>query len=114
MGIALWFFRTKLVSTGHKSVKFGEISQIREHFKIFAANDPDSSGIRFRWCLIIDEDALQSLIQYPKPREPSALSGGIEENRAWVTVVDPKYNLDSYLSVQRQETIISRIYAILS
>lgn len=79
-----------------------EISQIRKYFKVFAANNSDPSDIRFRWCLIIDEDILQLFIQYSKPRKPSVLSDGIEENSAWMTVVGSEYNLDSYPSQDKR------------
>jgi hypothetical protein len=91
----------RLLRDGYRSLVFQDkanhegasIDQVREQFKAFVASDPGPIGTRFRWCLIIDEEALQSFICHPQPAEFCALSepDGIEKNGAWVTVVDPEY-----------------------
>ncbi|KAJ5639540.1 uncharacterized protein N7484_007402 [Penicillium longicatenatum] len=91
----------RLVREGYRSLVFEDkarfdgatISQIREHFKASVNNEPAPLGNRFRWCLVIDQEALQSFIRHPEPAgtyiqdEPDAK----EKNGAWVTVVDPDW-----------------------
>lgn len=51
------------------------LDEIRNNFREVRESDNRNQGVRFRWCLVIDESALQSVIRRP----------------GWVTVVDPKY-----------------------
>ncbi|KAG2419893.1 hypothetical protein HFD88_004690 [Aspergillus terreus] len=60
------------------------LDEVRRHFKAIRNSDNGDTGVRFRFCLVIDEGALQSIIQHPEPQKPS-------RNGAWVTVIDPDY-----------------------
>jgi hypothetical protein len=95
----------RLLRDGYRSLVFKDkanlegasIDQVREQFKAFVTSDPGAFGTRFRWCLVIDEEALQSFIRHPQPAEFCELlqPDGIEKNGAWVTVVDPVFELDT-------------------
>jgi hypothetical protein len=61
------------------------LDEIRKHFRVFRKSDTNGNqGVRFRWCLVIDEGALQSMIHHP----------------GWVTVVDPNYRGGSSYNTQ--------------
>lgn len=60
------------------------LDDIRRHFQVIMDSDNGQKGVRFRFCLVIDEGALQSIIQHPEPQKP-------RQRGAWVTVVDPHY-----------------------
>jgi hypothetical protein len=91
----------RIIRDGYRSLVFQDqacldgatIDQVREKFKDFVTNEFFPAGVRFRWCLVIDAEAIQSVIRCPQPVEFSDLSetGTIEGNGAWVTVVDPEY-----------------------
>lgn len=89
-------YRT-LVFQDKTTLDGASIDQIRQQFKDFVTNEFFPVGVRFRWCLVIDAEAIQSFLRYPQPVEASDLSkpGAIEENGAWVTVVDPEYEPSS-------------------
>ncbi|GAM33331.1 hypothetical protein TCE0_004r00154 [Talaromyces pinophilus] len=59
------------------------LDKIRDHFREVQESDNGNDGVRFRWCLVIDDGALQSILRHPEPE--SGQEGG------WVTVVDPSY-----------------------
>ncbi|KAJ5499307.1 hypothetical protein N7453_008358 [Penicillium expansum] len=87
MGIAVSCSRIKTRFDG------ATIAQVREDFRAFVDNDVGALGNRFRWCLVFNEEALQSFIRYP---EPLALpdqerADPTEKSGAWVIVVEPKY-----------------------
>ncbi|KAK4870961.1 hypothetical protein LT330_000198 [Penicillium expansum] len=91
----------RLLRDGYRSLVFEDktrfdgatIAQVREDFRAFVDNDVGALGNRFRWCLVFNEEALQSFIRYP---EPLALpdqerADPTEKSGAWVIVVEPKY-----------------------
>lgn len=96
----------RLLRDGHRSLEFKEkaslngasVEQVREQFKAFVTDEFFAAGARFRWCLLIDSEALQSFVRYSQPVKASDLSepGAFEANGAWVTVVDPEYESGSY------------------
>lgn len=59
------------------------LDKIRDHFREVQESDNGNYGVRFRWCLVIDDGALQSFLRHSEPK--SGQEGG------WVTVVDPDY-----------------------
>ncbi|KUL85209.1 hypothetical protein ZTR_08924 [Talaromyces verruculosus] len=63
------------------------LDKIRDHFREVQESDNGNAGVRFRWCLVIDDGALQSILRHPEPK--SGQKGG------WVTVVDPNYQRGS-------------------
>ncbi|EED17199.1 conserved hypothetical protein [Talaromyces stipitatus ATCC 10500] len=78
---------SRIFQEGYRPLAFDDSAQfngatldkIRNHFKEVRESDNGHQGVRFRWCLVIDEAALQSIIRHP----------------GWVTVVDPNYQEDS-------------------
>uniref|UniRef100_A0A093VRD0 Uncharacterized protein n=1 Tax=Talaromyces marneffei PM1 TaxID=1077442 RepID=A0A093VRD0_TALMA len=61
------------------------LDEIRKHFRAFRESDTNGNqDVRFRWCLVIDEGALQSFIRHPR----------------WVTVVDPNHRGGSSYNTQ--------------
>ncbi|EED14883.1 hypothetical protein TSTA_043540 [Talaromyces stipitatus ATCC 10500] len=59
------------------------LDEIRRYFRAVRESDNGHQGVRSRWCVVIDEGALQSIIRHPEPQ--SGRKGD------WVTVVDPNY-----------------------
>lgn len=82
-----------LVFQDKASLDGASTDQVRGQFKAFVTNEFFPAGARFRWCLVIDAEAIQSFVRYPQPIEASELSksGAIEGNGAWMIVVDPEY-----------------------
>lgn len=83
---------------GYRSLVFDDEArfdgaQVREDFKAFVDNEVGPFGNQFRWCLGIDEEALQSLIRHQKPLAvPLQVDeDSTEGTEAWVTVVEPEY-----------------------
>ncbi|PCH02353.1 Hypothetical protein PENO1_035320 [Penicillium occitanis (nom. inval.)] len=84
---------SRIFKEGYRPLVFDEpaqfngatLDEIRKHFRAF--RDGDTNGnqeVRFRWCLVIDEGALQSFIRHS----------------SWVTVVDPNYRGGSSYNTQ--------------
>ncbi|CAI7633677.1 unnamed protein product [Penicillium discolor] len=69
------------------------VAQVREDFKAFVDNEIGLFASQFRWCLVIDREALQSFIRHQNPfAVPLQVEEDlIEESEAWVTVVEPEY-----------------------
>ncbi|KAJ5209447.1 hypothetical protein N7449_003826 [Penicillium cf. viridicatum] len=59
-------------------------------------------GNRFRWCLVIDKEALQSLIRHQKPLAVplQVEEDSTEGSEAWVTVVEPEYEQEKLVNTQ--------------
>jgi hypothetical protein len=78
----------RILRDGYRSLVFDDkaeldgatIDEVAKKFKGFADSEVLTSGTRFRWCLIIDERALRSIIRYPEPVQFSAppSQGGIK------------------------------------
>lgn len=67
--------------------------QVRQHFKEWVDKENGFFGVRFRFCLLVDEEALQSIIRTPVQALCSTRTPNWpEKNGAWVSVIDPKYN----------------------
>lgn len=65
------------------------LDEIRDHFREVQESDNGNDGVRFRWCLVINENALQSILGHPEPQKDG-----------WVTVVDPNYQGGSNYNTQ--------------
>ncbi|OQE03818.1 hypothetical protein PENSOL_c001G11485 [Penicillium solitum] len=69
------------------------VAQVREDSKAFVNNEIGLFVNQFRWCLVIDREALQSFIRHQNPfAVPLQVEeDSTEESEAWVTVVEPEY-----------------------
>lgn len=69
------------------------VAQVREDFKAFVDNEIGLFASQFRWCLVIDREALRSFIRHQNPfAVPLQVEeDSTEESEAWVTVVEPEY-----------------------
>ncbi|KUL84938.1 hypothetical protein ZTR_07852 [Talaromyces verruculosus] len=84
---------SRILKEGYRPVVLNDPAQfdgatlddIRKHFRAFRESyNGGNQEVRFRWCLVIDEGALQSIIRQP----------------SWVTVVDPNYQEGNIYNTQ--------------
>lgn len=102
----------RLIREGYRSLVFDDqaqfdgatYDQIRQHFKALVDADLASGGgygVRFQFCLVIDEPSLRSIIRNPEPRE----SCSRRSDRNWQTNgMEPGSRPSTPITVQRDAT----------
>ncbi|KGO42823.1 hypothetical protein PEX1_042360 [Penicillium expansum] len=89
----------RILRDGYRSLVFDDetrfdgasIAQVREDFRAFVESEVGALGNRFRWCLVIDEEALKCFIRHQKSLAGQSEQDSTQESEPWVTVVEPKY-----------------------
>ncbi|EEA21200.1 hypothetical protein PMAA_049980 [Talaromyces marneffei ATCC 18224] len=78
------------------------LDKIRDHFREVQDSEKGNDGVRFRWCLVIDEGALQFILRHPEPLR--------DQKGGWVAVVDPNYQGGTSYNTRYYPGYLLRLY----